>query len=89
MPVKKLSKWLSPYTAYDMAGNVWEWVNSVYLPYPYTESDRREDLSSDGARVLRGGSWSNIDIVVRSAYRSRKDPLLSDRLLGFRCSRPQ
>ncbi len=89
MPVKSYPNGLSPYTAYDMAGNVWEWVNSVYLPYPYTESDRREDLSSDGARVLRGGSWSNIDIVVRSAYRSRKDPLLSDRLLGFRCSRPQ
>lgn len=28
--------------AYDMSGGVWEWVNSIYKPYPYEGKDGRE-----------------------------------------------
>jgi formylglycine-generating enzyme required for sulfatase activity len=77
----------SPYGAYDMAGNVWEWVSSLYQPYPYVVTDGREDMSSSGDRVLRGGSWINVDDNVRSAYRNRSNPLFSFNFFGFRCAR--
>ncbi|MEW5718366.1 MAG: SUMF1/EgtB/PvdO family nonheme iron enzyme, partial [Chloroflexota bacterium] len=43
----------SAYGVADMAGNVWEWCNSLYRGYPYRADDGREDAQSDGARVVR------------------------------------
>lgn len=58
----------SPYGAYDIAGNVWEWVSSLHLPYPYDEADGREDLSVYNDRVLRGGAWYHFDGSVRPLF---------------------
>lgn len=77
----------SPYGLYDMAGNVWEWVSSLYQPYPYSPTDGREDLSASGSRVLRGGSWGFSDGGVRSANRDYVDPSGTYYGVGFRCSR--
>jgi len=80
----------SPYGAYDMAGNVWEWTSSLYQPYPYDATDGREDLSVSGEqRVLRSGSWHLKAVLVRSAIRlglGRPSDLLSDNDFGFRCA---
>jgi formylglycine-generating enzyme required for sulfatase activity len=44
--------------ALDMAGNVSEWVNSAYLPYPFSVSDGREGSTNNyPQRVQRGGSF--------------------------------
>jgi eukaryotic-like serine/threonine-protein kinase len=78
----------SSYGAYDMAGNAWEWVSSLYKPYPYDAHDGREDLTASGARVLRGGSWDDIEHVVRTAVRRRSGvPSVLFNLIGFRCAR--
>jgi formylglycine-generating enzyme required for sulfatase activity len=79
----------SPYGAYDMAGNVWEWVSSLYQPYPYDAGDGRENSSSSGSRVLRGGSWYNDDYFVRSTYRIWYAPTSWNYGFGFRCSLSQ
>jgi len=59
----------SPYGALDMAGNVWEWTSSQYLPYPYRNDDGRENAEGGDRRVLRGGSLRDDRDVVRCAYR--------------------
>jgi formylglycine-generating enzyme required for sulfatase activity len=79
----------SAYGAYDMAGNVWEWVSSLYRPYPYSADDGREGLTASESRVLRGGAWYDFDSDVRSADRNWDDPTYSNDNFGFRCSLSQ
>ena len=67
---------------YDMNGNVWEWCQSKYKPYPYKAEDGREDLQANDVRVLRGGSWESSANSCRSAYRRRVVPDASS--IGFR-----
>jgi formylglycine-generating enzyme required for sulfatase activity len=76
----------SPYGAYDMVGNVWEWTSSLYRPYPYDTEDGREDPTSLDLRVLRGGSWRNVVSDVRPSNRFKFDHTNSFPYVGFRCA---
>jgi formylglycine-generating enzyme required for sulfatase activity len=67
---------------YDMNGNLWEWCESKYKPYPYSATDGREDLQSEDVRVLRGGSFESAARGCRSSYRRRVAP--QPRTRGFR-----
>lgn len=57
--------------AADMAGNVWEWCSTRWLPnyagYEYQVSD---DLNGDERRVLRGGAFYNSRHLLRCASRN-------------------
>lgn len=74
--------------AFDMAGNVWEWVSSQYRPYPYKSADGREDLNDlSSLRVYRGGLGSYIDYGTSASTRFRADPGERSWFIGFRCAR--
>jgi energy-coupling factor transporter ATP-binding protein EcfA2 len=56
----------------DMAGNVWEWTESLYK-------------EGESYRVLRGGSWGYVGNFLRSAYRYWNPPDFRNYVIGFRC----
>jgi formylglycine-generating enzyme required for sulfatase activity len=72
-PVGSYESGQSFYGAYDMAGNVWEWVDDWYDAYP---GNTLEDSNYGTAyKVLRGGSWYDMnEPSLRSANRSRYYP---------------
>jgi formylglycine-generating enzyme required for sulfatase activity len=73
--------------ALDMAGNVWQWTNSLNRPYPYNNGDGRENNSDTSRdRVLRGGSYNNNEYDLRSAGRVDGAPDYYY-VIGFRCAR--
>ena len=80
----------SPYGVYDMAGNVSEWVNDWYKPYPGSDYDS-DDFGED-YKVIRGGGWGReghyqLKLFQRGSYRFYLEPLSAHEDLGFRCAR--
>ena len=69
---------------FDMAGNVWEWVDDWFGAYPSTAS---EALTARSQRVLRGGSWYVHAAWLRSSDRGGSRPFIHARDYGFRCAK--
>ena len=78
----------SPYGALDMAGNAWEWVADWYSETYYASSPTSNPLGpkSGQERVLKGGSWLDNSIRVRSSNRNHARPDDACVNCGFRCA---
>lgn len=88
-PVMSYEAGKSVYGVYDMAGNVSEWVQDWYRPYP--QSKDQSDRYGEQYKVARGGGWGGIghytfSHFVRAAYRSPVDPMAQFVDVGFRCA---
>jgi formylglycine-generating enzyme len=69
----------------DMAGNVWEWTSSWYLPYGMSQ---HEPPDGSGERVARGGSFlcsARYCQGYRASARNHTTPDTSLENIGFRC----
>ena len=90
-PVGSKSGGASPYGAFDMAGNVWEWVADSYTL-------RHRDVSADASvppppadevtmRVIRGGGWRDQAARrLRTSVRDKRPPAMHAIEVGFRCA---
>jgi formylglycine-generating enzyme required for sulfatase activity len=74
---------------HDMHGNLWEWVEDCYLnSYAEAPADGSPWTARGCSdRVVRGGSWENEALFLRSAYRSWGPPQTRNPVLGFRVAR--
>jgi formylglycine-generating enzyme required for sulfatase activity len=74
---------------YDVHGNVWEWVSDWYGADSYATGPTTDPTgpATGSSRVLRGGSWYNVAIHARSAYRTSGTPSGRSVNFGFRLAR--
>ena len=88
MPVGSYELGKSPFGVYDMAGNVWEWVNDWYDAKYYEKSPAKNPTGpvSGTKRVLRGSGWENETPTVRIFTRVEGDPANRNESTGFRCA---
>jgi formylglycine-generating enzyme required for sulfatase activity len=74
----------SPFGCLDMAGDVYQWTASPWLPYPGTTATTKFDFS---AHILRGGSWFvNDPRRLLTYWRSRDFATVRASHFGFRCA---
>ena len=90
VPIGSFPEGKSPYGLNDMSGNVWEWVDSYYLPHPGNPVTRAE--YGKDKRVLKGGSWFDClsygcGLSAPTFNRSFFTPEVKNNSFGFRCAK--
>jgi len=98
MPVDSYPEGVSGFGVYNMAGNVFEWVEDWYDPSYYKQSlalnpkgaDQGYNYANQGpVKVLRGGSWLAPETSLHTSHRfwNQLDNNSYGVGLGFRCAK--
>jgi iron(II)-dependent oxidoreductase len=87
IPVDALPASDSAFGCRQMIGNVWEWTQTDFGPFPGFVADPYADYSQPwftGHKVLRGGCWTTRTRLVRNSWRNFYPPHRRDVWAGFR-----
>jgi iron(II)-dependent oxidoreductase len=87
IPVTALPAGDSAFGCRQMLGNVWEWTDTLFGPYPGFTPDMYQDYSQPlfgSTRVLRGGCWATRGRLIRNTWRNYYGPERNDVFAGFR-----
>ena len=77
----------NPYGLYNMAGNVWEWIEDWYSSDFYITTDGATDpvnTTDTGFKVRRGGSWNYHQATLKSSARAEDEQFKGNDHFGFR-----
>ena len=88
--VGSLTPGATPEGVMNLAGNVHEWVSSLYQPYPYRAKDGREHPGVTGERVTRGGAADTGAETLSATWRGAevsRNPRSGHHNIGFRCAK--
>ena len=69
---------------YDTHGNASEWTLSTYKPYPYSDSDGRNNPAPYDVKVVRGGSFADRPARGTLSFRQFYPPWVANEFTGFR-----
>lgn len=89
-PVGSYSEDKSPYGVFDMGGNVMEWTDTWYAPYP--GGIVTEELKVNKNKVIRGGTagtpghYTMNNLYARTTFRRSAAPKVLGVDTGFRCA---
>lgn len=90
LPVGSRPRGVSALGLLDMAGGVWEWTASPFLPYPGFVAFPYDGYSKDHMEgrhfVCRGGSWATAPRLLRCSFRNWYVPTYRQGFLGLRCA---
>ena len=74
-----------------LAGSVWQWTSSPFLPYVGFEAFPYDGYSKDHMDgrhyVCRGGSWASDARILRASFRNWYVPSYRQGFLGLRCAK--
>jgi len=93
--VKATSYWPNDYGLYCMAGNVSEWTSNAFdesaysfthdISTDYEYEAQESDPPAMKRKVIRGGSWKDVQYYLQTGTRSYEYQDTSKCYIGFRC----
>ena len=70
-----------------MVGNVWEWTQSPFVPYPLILNAKINEAKARGRYVVRGGAWYYTRKLARCTAREGIVANYLSPSIGFRLAR--